>query len=73
MTVVVFQCDTYYFKIWLDGICVDDLDICILSRAVTVADFYHRGGNGPTTAGGVCIYIYIYILGLQLTIILIID
>ncbi len=21
-------------------------------RAVTVADFYHRGGNGPTTAGG---------------------
>ncbi len=22
------------------------------SRAVTVADFYHRGGNGPTTAGG---------------------
>ncbi len=20
--------------------------------AVTVADFYHRGGNGPTTAGG---------------------
>ncbi len=29
-------------------------------RAVTVADFYHRGGNGPTTAG-VVIYIYIYI------------
>ncbi len=22
-------------------------------RAVTVADFYHRGGNGPTTTGGV--------------------
>ncbi len=21
-------------------------------RAVMVADFYHRGGNGPTTAGG---------------------
>ncbi len=21
-------------------------------RTVTVADFYHRGGNGPTTAGG---------------------
>ncbi len=21
-------------------------------RAVTVADFYHRGGNGPTTTGG---------------------
>ncbi len=21
-------------------------------RAVKVADFYHRGGNGPTTAGG---------------------
>ncbi len=31
-------------------------------RAVTVADFYHRGGNGPTTAGGaVLLYIYIYI------------
>ncbi len=28
-----------------------DLFICLL-RAVTVADFYHRGGNGPTTAGG---------------------
>ncbi len=24
----------------------------ITDRAVTVADFYHRGGNGPTTAGG---------------------
>ncbi len=23
-----------------------------ISRAVTVADFYHRGGNGQTTAGG---------------------
>ncbi len=21
-------------------------------RAVTVAEFYHRGGNGPTTTGG---------------------
>ncbi len=31
-------------------------------RAVTEADFYHRGGHGPTTAGGtVLIYIYIYI------------
>ncbi len=28
-----------------------------------VADFYHRGGNGPTTAGGVvlCIFIYIWV------------
>ncbi len=34
----------------------------LINRAVTVADFYHRGGNGPTTAGGaVLIYIYIYI------------
>jgi len=24
----------------------------ISTRAVTVADFYHRSGNGPTTAGG---------------------
>ncbi len=32
-------------------------------RAVTVADFYHRGGNGPTTAGGTVLwYIYIYII-----------
>ncbi len=30
-------------------------------RAVTVADFYHRGGNGPTTTGGRCCDIYIYI------------
>ncbi len=30
-------------------------------RAVTVADFYHRGGNGPTTTGGaVCCDLYIY-------------
>ncbi len=28
-------------------------------RAVTVTDFYHRGGNGPTTAGGVVLW-YIY-------------
>ncbi len=37
---------------------------CVVSnRDVTVADFYHRGGNGPTTAGGLvlCIFIYIYI------------
>ncbi len=24
----------------------------LIIRAVTVADFFHRGGNGPTTAGG---------------------
>ncbi len=30
-------------------------------RAVTMADFYHRGGNGPTTTGGRCCDIYIYI------------
>ncbi len=31
-------------------------------RAVTVADFYHRGGNNPTTAGDavLCTYLYIY-------------
>ncbi len=35
----------------------------ITVRAVTVADFDHRCGNGPTTAGGTvfCVYIYIYI------------
>ncbi len=32
----------------------------IMIRAVTVADFYHRGGNGPTTAGGAVLW-YIYI------------
>ncbi len=30
--------------------------------AVTVADFYHRGGYGPTTAGGVVLCIFIYII-----------
>ncbi len=30
-------------------------------RAVTVADFYHRGGNGPTTTGGTVLW-YIYII-----------
>ncbi len=30
-----------------------------LPRAVTVADFYHRSGNGPTTTGGaVLCFIY---------------
>ncbi len=24
----------------------------VMFRAVTVGDFYHRSGNGPTTAGG---------------------
>ncbi len=34
------------------------------TRAVMVADFYHYGGNGPTTAGGAVLrYIaYIYII-----------
>ncbi len=38
------------------------LTILVYSRAVTVANFYHRGGNGPTTDGGavLCIFIYIY-------------
>ncbi len=26
--------------------------LSVAHRAVTVADFYHRGGNGPTTASG---------------------
>ncbi len=34
----------------------------ILSRAVTVADIYHRGGNGPTTAGGAVLCIFKYII-----------
>ncbi len=33
--------------------CIGKKWICFGCRAVTVADFYHRGGNGPTTAGGV--------------------
>ncbi len=38
-----------------------------ITRAVTVADFYHRGGNGPTTAGGAVLwYIYIYIYRLYI-------
>ncbi len=35
---------------------------CTLVRAVTVADSYHRGGNGPTTAGGAVLCIFIYII-----------
>ncbi len=31
------------------------------SRAVTVADFYHRGGNGPSTGGGAVLCIFVYI------------
>ncbi len=27
------------------------------TRAVLVADFYHRGVNGPTTTGGTVLYI----------------
>ncbi len=37
-------------------VCVPEGGVTI--RAVTVADFYHRGGNGPTTAGGAVLYIY---------------
>ncbi len=33
--------------------------VCVYIRAVTVADFYHRGGNGPTTAGGAVLGIFI--------------
>ncbi len=33
-----------------------------ITRAVTVADFYHRGGNGPTTADGTVLCIFIYII-----------
>ncbi len=38
------------------------VNLLTAARAVTVADLYHRGGNGPTTAGGavLCIFIYIY-------------
>ncbi len=32
------------------------------SRAVTVADFYYRGDNGPTTAGGAVLCIFLYII-----------
>ncbi len=32
-----------------------------MTSAGTVADFYHRGGNGPTIAGGTLLrFIYIY-------------
>ncbi len=34
-------------------------------RAVTVADFYHRGGNGPTIAGGAVLCIFIYTVGTE--------
>ncbi len=36
------------------------IQMCKLGRAVTVSDFYHCGGNGPTTAGGCGVEIYIY-------------
>ncbi len=41
----------------------------VVGRAVTVADFSHHGGNGPTTAGGavlcvyMCVYICVYTVG----------
>ncbi len=35
--------------------------IWVLIRAVTVADFYHRGGNVQTTAGSTVLFIFIYI------------
>ncbi len=31
----------------------------VVGRAVTVADFSHHGGNGPTTAGGAVLCVYI--------------
>ncbi len=43
---------------------VDNRNIltAVKNRAVMVADFYHRGGNGPTTAGGAVLCIFIYII-----------
>ncbi len=35
--------------------------IFVKTRAVMVADFYHRSGNGPTTAGGAVLCTYLYI------------
>ncbi len=35
-------------------------------RAVTVADYYQHGGDGPATAGGAVLWdIYIYIVALN--------
>ncbi len=38
------------------------ISLLLFNRAVTVADFYHRGGNGPTTAGGAVLCTYLYII-----------
>ncbi len=49
----VWQIQTCQFYTFLGGVHI---------RAVTVADFYHRGGNGPTTAGGAVLCIFISII-----------
>ncbi len=44
--VIILSCFSKTFLL----VCMSTVNIFI--RAVTVADFYHRSGNGPTTAGG---------------------
>ncbi len=54
--------DVFHTFLDLDSVIYLAVFGTVTSRAVTVADFYHSGGNGPTAAGGAVLCIFIYII-----------